>query len=79
MNQNEVFHCFWCAIPKARKGLLLGVLGSAAIHLAAVAVVSQIAQSPTTAKTQKFHVIDLGTITIEAPRKHAAINAAREL
>ena len=79
MNQNEALPCFWCAMPKARKGILLGVLGSAAVHLAAVAVLSQLGHTTTTANTQKVPVIDLGTITIEVPRKHAATHAAREI
>lgn len=73
-------NCAWCALPKSKKGIILGIVASLALHLAAVGVIVHVGQDESEVKLAKeVRVIDLGTIVIHAPQKHVAPNQVKEI
>ena len=65
-NQNHS-ECAWCNLGRARQGLVLGVLGSLAIHSAFFLWV--MAHDQPRLEPKEPRVIDLGTMIIKVPAK----------
>ena len=61
-------HCAWCAVPKAKKGLVIGILASLLLHAAALGAVAQLG-NPEPEFKKEPRVIYLGEITIRASKK----------
>lgn len=71
-------HCAWCALPRARQGLIVGLVGSFLLHAVALGAVAHLGNCEHQAKKQAG-VVYLGEITIIAPKKRSVSNAAKEI
>lgn len=60
--------CGWCALPKARKGLILGFVSSLLLHAVALGGVAYLGSESKEIK-KPTRVIYLGEITLAAPKK----------
>lgn len=71
-------HCAWCAMPRARQGLIVGLMGSFLLHAVALGAVAHLGNSEPQTKKQA-RVIYLGEITIAAPKKQSVSSTAKEI
>jgi hypothetical protein len=70
--------CSWCVLPKARKGLIVGLMGSFLLHGVALAAISHLG-SPEHATSKEARVIYVGEITLIAPKKPPVSANAKEI
>lgn len=75
---SDLGHCSWCALPKAKRGLIIGVLASILLHVVAFAAVAQVTSSDPEFKDEP-RVIYLGEITITVPKKKASTPEPKEI
>lgn len=71
--------CAWCALPKPKQGLVVGIIGAVVVHAVFFAAISQIGGPRSSEIKKPVQVIDLGTITIHAPRKAQSASGPKEI
>ena len=78
--QGEIGKCAWCALPKARKGLALGLVGSFLLHSVLLGGVAYLGGSVAEAKIKKEQrVIYLGEFVIKARKANKAVSQPKEI
>lgn len=78
--QGEVRNCAWCALPKARKGLAIGLVGSFLLHAVLLGGVAYMGGSVAEAKIKKEQrVIYLGEFVIKARKQNKAVSQPKEI
>jgi hypothetical protein len=72
--------CAWCALPKAKRGIVAGVAASLAVHLALAGAVFYLGQAPSELKpVRQIPVIDMGSITIHRLHQLGSSPQSQEL
>lgn len=78
--RGEIGKCPWCALPKARKGLAIGLVGSFLLHAALLSGVAYLGGSVAEAKIKKEQrVIYLGEFVIKARKPNKAVSQSKEI
>lgn len=71
--------CAWCALPKSKQGLVVGICGAVLLHVVALAGLSMLSDRVPAKQNHAVRVIDLGSITIHVPKKSMGMNAPKEI
>lgn len=79
MSVTRVSGCAWCALPKPKQGLVVGIVATVFVHAVFFAAISQIGEPRSNEVKKPVQVIDLGTITIHAPRKVQSASGPKEI
>ncbi len=79
-HEKDMGACFWCRIPRARKGIVVGVIGSVLVH---AGLLGAVAYSAGTKDDRRFvqptRTIYVGTFVIKARKPSVNTKSEREI